>query len=99
MNIYRLSIGYMAHYVAADSEEHAKQQGSDPIRFPGMSYLPFNVELVQVPDHTIEAVRVSNELEEMTRDQLIQLLKDKDIKHHHNLKDDKLRELLLNHVA
>lgn len=132
MNIYRLSVGYVAHYVAADDEAAAIQKG---VQIPELSYMSFNVELVEVPgyyiivadekaeslpfmdpDHDLELPEspviehdefedlvpdmelVKAQVANMDREQLVQWLKENDIKHHHNLKDDKLRELILNHV-
>lgn len=96
MNVYRLSIGYVNRYVAAEDEAGAIKAGA---RMPELHAIDFNVDLIAVPGYDIKVVPASNELESMTREQLVQWLKDRDIKHHHNLKDDKLRELVLNHVA
>lgn len=53
MNIYELSIGRIKHYVAAEDEQDAYNQGTDAEKFPDINYMPFEIHEVTVPGHTI----------------------------------------------
>lgn len=53
MNIYELSAGRIKHFVAAEDETDAYNQGTDPEQFPDIHYMPFEISLVTVPGHTI----------------------------------------------
>ena len=53
MNIYELSIGRIKHYVAAEDEQDAYNQGTDAEKFPDINYMPFEIREVTVPGHTI----------------------------------------------
>lgn len=53
MNIYQLTSGNIRHYVAAESQEDAYKQGTDPERFPDIHYLPFEIHEIVVPGYTI----------------------------------------------
>ena len=57
MNIYELSLGFTKHFVAANDEQHAYEQGTDPERFPDIHYLPFTVTKVEIPGHTISVTK------------------------------------------
>ncbi len=51
--VYELSTGRIKHYVAAEDEKDAYNQGTDPEQFPDINYLPFEINEVVVPGHTI----------------------------------------------
>lgn len=53
MKLYELSFGRMKHFVGARDEQHAYDQGTDPEKFPGIHYLPFEITAVTVPGCTI----------------------------------------------
>lgn len=53
MNVYELSFSHIRHFVAAKDEEHAREQGQDPEKFPDLHFRPFDVTLVEVEGHTI----------------------------------------------
>lgn len=94
MNIYRLHIGYYAYYVAAESEEDARKQGEDPDKFPSIHFMPFYVEQVEIPGHTITAA--IDEADPL--DEIRQALKEKGVKFHPNMGEAKLRELAVEHL-
>jgi hypothetical protein len=52
-NIYELAIGPTKHFVAAEDEQDAYDQGTDPEKFPDMHFLPFQITKVEIPGHTI----------------------------------------------
>lgn len=101
MNVYELSLGFTKHWVAANDEKHAYEIGTDPEKFPDIHYLPFNVTKVEVQGHTIN-VTADAEPEkhpnDMNRDELKRLLKDRNIQFTAQWGEDKLRELALQTV-
>jgi hypothetical protein len=55
MNVYELRSGMLIYHVAAHDEDHAREQGQDPQRFPDLHFLPFNVKKIEVEGFTITA--------------------------------------------
>lgn len=53
MPVFALTFGRINHYVAATDAQDAYTQGTNPDRFPDINYLPFEVNEVIVPGHTI----------------------------------------------
>lgn len=53
MNVYEISFGHLKHFVAAESEEDAYSQGTDPETFPDLHFRPFEVRQVEVEGYTI----------------------------------------------
>jgi len=53
LNVYRLAVGHIEHFVAARDEQDAYKQGADPARFPDMHFLPFTITKIEVPGYDI----------------------------------------------
>lgn len=51
--VYELSTGRIKHYVAAEDEKDAYNQGTDPEQFPDINYLPFEIYEISVPGYSI----------------------------------------------
>lgn len=53
MHVYELIFGNIRHYVAAQDEQDAYAQGTDPERFPDLHFRPFEIHKVEVEGYTI----------------------------------------------
>ena len=53
MNVYQLHFGNIKHYVAAEDEQDAYAQGTDPELFPDLHFRPFQIEQVEIEGFTI----------------------------------------------
>lgn len=58
MNIYRLHIGYIEKFIAAESEADAKAQGENPTLHPDIHYLPFTVTQVEITGYIVTAMPI-----------------------------------------
>lgn len=99
MNIYELSLGFTKHFVAANDEQHAYEQGTDAEKFPDIHYLPFIITQVVVPGVTIVVTRSDKPVGDMDKGELKQFLKAKNVDFTPQWGEDKLRELALQYAS
>lgn len=66
MNIYMLISGNLRCFVAAESEEDAYAQGTDPEKHPDLHFRPFEIVPVQLEGYTITVTVNVDEPEEST---------------------------------
>lgn len=106
MNIYLLESGSVSRYIVAESEEHAREIGSDPKQHPDLHFRPFKVKLVEVEGYTISVTKAAQKSRqkakdpsELDRDGLKEWLTNKGIEFTPQWGEQKLRELALQHAS
>lgn len=61
MNLYALTAGNIRYYVAAEDEQGAYDQGTDPQLFPDLHFRSFAVEQITVEGFTVSLKQSSQE--------------------------------------
>ncbi|QHT61705.1 hypothetical protein GXP70_18140 [Paenibacillus lycopersici] len=57
MKLFELAIGTTRRYVASESEDAAYAIGTDPVKHPDISFLPFTITEVTVPGYAIKLTK------------------------------------------
>lgn len=101
MNVFELEAGNIRRYIPAESEEHARQIGTDPEQHPDLHFRSFAVRKVEIEGYevVVKPIEETTPFDGWDKPKLREWLDEKGIQYTPQWGEAKLRELALQHAS